>query len=175
MQKEEGISFRFRSMPLHDEEIPREGMDLEEFIGDPFADLEAMFRELKKAADEQGLVLNNPGVICRTGPAHEIRAWAEKEHGCGRELEKALFQAYFVRGMNLGDRDELPQIARELDLPGEECRSTLESGKYREKVQKDVQEARELEITCAPTFVRGKKKLAGFKPYPELKDFLLSS
>jgi predicted DsbA family dithiol-disulfide isomerase len=162
-------------MPLHDEEIPDEGMDLEEFIGDPFADLEAIFRELKKAAHEQGLVLNNPGMICRTGPAHEIRAWAEMEHECGRELERALFQAYFVRGINLGDRYELLQIAREFNLPEKDCRSVQESGKYREKVQEDIQKARELEITCAPTFVRGKKKLAGFKPYPELKNFILSS
>ena len=160
--------FKFCALPLHDEEIPEEGMDLEEFIGDPFADIQEIMKELRQAAEKEGLPLNNPGRICKTSLAHEARAWAETEFDLGHNLELAFFHAYFVRGINLGNAEQLLNIVRDLGLPGSDCREALFSSKYRQRVENDLERAREKNVTFAPTFVCGQNKLAGYKPYPEL-------
>ena len=175
LQKEEGVLFKFCALPLHDEEIPKEGMDLEEFIGDPFADIHAMIEQLRQTAEKEGLSLNNPGRICKTSLAHEARAWAEIEFDLGHNVELAFFHAYFVRGMNLGDADQVANIVSDLGLPNFECREALSRREYRQRVENDLEKAREKNVTFAPTFVCGQKKLAGYKPYPELRDFVMDS
>jgi predicted DsbA family dithiol-disulfide isomerase len=160
----------WRALPLH-EEIPPEGMSLEEFMDDPHVDVAAMLGKFRELARERGLEFNPVNMVCNTRLAHELRAWSREQHAMGAQFERRAFAAYFVEGKNLGDTRVLLDLVHDLGLPRQEAHDVLEARVFQPIVDRDLAKARKLEIMAAPTFLAHGKRLVGAHPLEVLRDF----
>jgi predicted DsbA family dithiol-disulfide isomerase len=159
-------------LPLH-EEIPEQGMSLEEFLGDPLLDLPAMMAAFEKTAQENGVAFVPTDRVCNTRLAQELRAWAQARYNRGKRFEKRAFAAYFVEGRNLGQTEVLLDMVRDLGLPVDEAGRVLTDREFQASVDHDLARAEELGIMCAPTFLAHGKRLVGSHPFTVLLDFAL--
>lgn len=100
--------------------------------------------------------------------AQELAKWAESR-GKGYEIHDPLFRAYFVEVKNLGDREVLADIAKQVGLPPDEAIDVLASRSFKEAVDQDWRRCAELGVTAVPTFVMGDYGLVGAQPYEELE------
>lgn len=103
--------------------------------------------------------------------AQELAKWAEEQPG-GERIHDALFEAYFVDGINLARVDRLAEVAKKLGLSEKEARHVLETRRYREKVDIDWARAANIGVTAVPTFVVNGQGLVGAQPYPVLEQFV---
>lgn len=95
-----------------DPSTPEEGVDLRERLaGKLGADPEAMFRRVEAAARESGIPLDFSKVrrSVNTLKAHTLIAGA-LEKGTQHRLAKALFEAYFLEGKDIGNDAVLVEI-----------------------------------------------------------------
>lgn len=60
---------------------------------------------------------------------------------------------------------KLYDYAEQLNLDLEAFKACVESGKYREEIQKDMQDAMEYGVSAVPTFFINGKKAEGAMPY----------
>ncbi|GAU07408.1 hypothetical protein DPF_0086 [Desulfoplanes formicivorans] len=147
-------------------------MTLQEFMGDPHADVPAMLASLRTLAKERGLEFEPVDMICNTRWAHELRAWAGERYGLGTPFGKRVFAAYFVEGRNLGRTRVLLDLVRELGLPRKEAQEVLEARTFQHLVDQDLARASTLGIMAAPTFVAHGQRLVGAHPLEVLRDFV---
>ena len=100
----------------------------------------------------------------KTLKAHELLHLA-KAQGRQLELEERLFRAYFTEGAHVGRVDELVRLAEEAGLDPMAAREALESGRYADDVQADIDQAGRLGITGVPFFVLdGRYGVSGAQP-----------
>ncbi|MEJ2753567.1 MAG: DsbA family protein [Chloroflexota bacterium] len=110
--------------PLHPE-TPPEGQNLSELFG-PFTNLKPVTERLKGLMDEEGLPFAvDRDMIFNSRLAQELAKWAESKPQSER-LNKALYQAYFVDGLNIGDVQVLLRLVEAVGLDVEEAREVLE-------------------------------------------------
>ncbi len=90
------------------------------------------------------------------------------EHGHDSDaLHRALFKANFEDFENIGDIDVLVRIGSEQGLDGGELREVLESGSYRDTVDRAIEWARSVGVTGIPTFIFNEKyAIVGAQEYP---------
>jgi predicted DsbA family dithiol-disulfide isomerase len=164
------IEVRWIAFPLHPE-TPEEGLTLEElFAGKPI-DIEKVQERFRQVADELGLLLGERKKTYNSRLAQELAKWAESK-GKGDSFHKAIFQAYFVDGINIGKGDELVDLAKSIGLPEKEARSILELRTFKEAVDSDWLRSHALGITAVPTFFVDERVIVGFPPYELLEQFL---
>ena len=84
----------------------------------------------------------------------------------------ALYQAYFVDGLNLADRAVLLGVVEKVGLPVEEASEVLEERLMKASVDQDWQYARGVGVTSVPTFAVGMTGVAGAQPYGQLARLL---
>lgn len=125
----------------------------------------AMLDRVTGVAAEAGLTYDFERLQhTKTLKAHELLHFA-KAHGRQLELEELLFRAYFTEGVHVGRLDELVRLAEEAGLDGPAAREALDSGRYADDVQEDIDRARQLGITGVPFFVLdGKYGVSGAQP-----------
>jgi len=108
----------------------------------------------------------------RSRRAFEAAEFARKE-GCGEEMHRALFQAFFQEGRDLSSLAVLLQIGLSLGLDQSRLRAALESGRYSRKVLEDEQRAIQLGILGVPTMILSRpgepipalSSISGAQPY----------
>ncbi len=103
--------------------------------------------------------------------AHEADQWA-KEQGAADAFHRAIYRAYFVHDRNIGSPEVLVELANDLGLNGEELRAALADRRYREAVQAEYAEAREVGVTAVPTFVADNYAIVGAHPYESFKKLM---
>jgi predicted DsbA family dithiol-disulfide isomerase len=170
LRKNYDIEVLWTAFPLHPE-TPEDGLTLEELFAGHAVDIKKTMARLKQVAGELGLPLGERKKTYSSRLAQELAKWAESK-GKGEEFHKAVFQAYFVEGKNIGKIDELVDLAKSLGLPDKEARSVLELRTFKEKVDSDYSRSRALGITGVPTFVVDQQATVGFQPYEVLEQFL---
>jgi len=92
---------------------------------------------------------NNVG---NTSLAHELLAFATSK-GLHDEAWALMFRAYFGEARDVFTVDGLVQLATGMGLFHDEARRVLEQRTFREQVENEFHEARELGITGVPFFV----------------------
>ncbi len=166
MQAEYEIGLRWTAFPLHPE-TPEEGQTLEQLFAGQAVDLDQVMVRLKQAAREAGLPFTDRTMTYNSRPAQELAKWAESK-GRGDEFHRAVFQAYFVQGTNIGKVQELLDLVRSLGLPEAEAATVLQERTFKGAVDLDWARSRELGIRAVPTFVLGRQSLVGAQPYEKL-------
>ncbi len=95
-------------------------------------------------------------IVANSFDAHRLLHFAA-QHGQQAAAEEALFRAHFVEGKDVGNQETLAQIGGAIGLDPTAIASMLQSEAYTHEVQKDVAEARELNINAVPFFVFKRK------------------
>jgi len=164
------IDIRWTAFPLHPD-TPEEGLTLEKLFAGRSIDLGEVMARLKKVAEEEGLPFGERHMTYNSRLAQELGKWAESQ-GTGEAFHNAVFRAYFVEGRNIGKIEELVDVARSVDLSGEEARQALDARGFKEAVDSDWSRARSMGVTAVPTFLLDQRFVVGAQPYEVLEELL---
>lgn len=156
--------------PLHPE-TPQEGRSLEELFAGRNVDMEAMYTRMKGLMDEEGLPYGKRSHTYNSRLAQELGKWADTQPG-GEAIHDALYRAYFVDAVNVGDVDALLTIAVDVGLDVYAAREVLQSRSFSDAVDADWDLSRRYRVTGVPTFVAAQKAVVGAQPYEVLENFL---
>ena len=89
-------------------------------------------------------------------------------------MHRALFEAFFRDGRDIGDEMILGEIAASVGLAREALAQALRDGRFRAKVLDDQRLAQQLDISGVPgtLMVRGEQRLvvSGAQPFEALKE-----
>jgi len=130
---------RFQPFELNPHMVP-EGQEITEHLRQKYGASPAQQEQTRAMIRQRGadvgfdFALGMRSRIYNTFDAHRLLHWAG-EHGKQRELKKALFDAYFTRGLDPSSRTLLVKVAGEAGLDEAEAVQVLASGRYAQEVR----------------------------------------
>ena len=124
-------------------------------------------------AAARGLVMKIPPVATRTRLTFQAVELA-RDRGKFDAMHRAVFEAFFRDGRDIGDVDVLADIAASIDLAPALVSGALDAGTYLRRVLDQEQRSRQLGITGVPTMFVGDdlqtaEPVVGAVPYDRLK------
>ena len=138
----------------------------------PQADVPAMMRRLKGLMDAEGLPFDEGrNMTFNSRLAQELAKWAEEKPE-SEALNMALYQTYFVDGLNIGETAVLMRVVEQVGLPLSEAREVLAQRTMRPAIDDDWHHARSIGVTAVPTFAVGTTGVVGAQPYEQLAHLL---
>ncbi len=170
LRKEHGVKIRWVHFPLHPD-TPMQGRSLEDMFAGRGYDIPKMQAQMRARMQAEGVPYGDRSMTYNSRLAQELGAWADTQAG-GDAIHDALFRAYFVDGVNIGDIDELVRIAVSVGLPADAAREVLEKRSFKEVVDDDWDKSGDYGVTGVPTFVAGRHGLVGAQPYEALEQLL---
>jgi len=126
---------------------------------------------LKRVAAELGLPWGTRTRTFNSRHAQELGKWAESLIR-GDAFHLAVFQAYFVHGLNIGKISVLADLAESVGLDGRLAEEVLAEGLFREAVDRDREYSRACRITAVPTFLADRRMVVGAQPYEALEELV---
>jgi len=130
-----------------------------------------MHGRMKGLMDTEGLQYNQRSHTYNSRLAQELAKWADSRPGF-EAIHGALYRAYFVDGLNIGDPAVLIRVAESVGLPADEARDVLADRTFKEAVDEDWERASRSGITGVPSFIAGQYKVVGAQPYDMLVELL---
>ena len=103
-------------------------------------------------AAERGMTLSLPPVQPRSRLAHIAAAYAAGQ-GRSAEMRRAIFQAFFERGENIGLLSVLSRLATDIGLEAAQLAEAVGFGEIAQQVLDDAELARELSLGGVPAIV----------------------
>jgi predicted DsbA family dithiol-disulfide isomerase len=152
--------------PLHPE-TPAEGLPLEELFRGRNVDIKAAHTRLQALMDAEGLPYRPRTHTYNSRLAQEVAKWAETKPG-GENVHDALFKAYFVEGLNIGDSAVLMDVARSVGLPRRRGRGGTQGKAIQNGCRWRLGEITRVRRDWRPTFVSGGRGVVGAQPYEVL-------
>ena len=124
-------------------------------------------------AAERGLVMKVPPVSPRTRLTFQAVELA-REHGTFDAMHRAIFEAFFSKGLDIGDAGVLADLAESVDLDPALLTRALKAGTYLNQVLEQEQLARRLGVTGVPAMFVGDdlataEPVIGAVPYDWMK------
>lgn len=116
----------------------------------------------------EGLLFGERKFSYNSRLAQELAKWAERQ-GRGDAFHDAVFRAYFVDAVNIGDLEILLRLVEKAGLPGEEARGVLSDGTFRQAVDDDWRRCRSLGVSAVPTYLSEGLAIVGAEPYERLE------
>ncbi|MBP2079327.1 DsbA family oxidoreductase [Oceanobacillus polygoni] len=174
----EQITLEYKSYQLDPtaEHIPGKNFyeTFSELKGIPLEQVKTMNQQVGQQAASVGLTYNFDDMkYANTFDAHRVAKYAE-EQGKGKEVTERFLHAYFAESELLSDYDTLIKLATEVGLDKEEVEHVLQSDKYRNKVNEDIDVARQIGVQGVPFFVFNEKyAVSGAQP-PEVFEEVLT-
>lgn len=129
--------------------------------------------QIAAQAKTVGLDFQTENVIpANSTDAHRLIKFAG-EFGKKSEVAELLYKAFFSESKHIGKFDTLADIAAEAGIDREQAIQMLESSKYVNEVQEDLQEAASKGIRAVPHYViNGKYSLSGVQTGEVFRDLL---
>jgi len=162
---QQGLTTRWRAFQLNPG-MPAAGMDRREYLAAKFGNdnqAKRIYDVIRAAGESEGLAFDFDKIqrTPNTLRAHRLVRLAQ-EQAKGNQMIEALFQAYFVRGENIGDRTVLVETALPLGLTEDEVQQHIDSAEGLEAVQAEDALARRHGINGVPCYIFNSKfALAG--------------
>ena len=170
LRQEQNLIVKWIHFPLHPD-TPAAGITLEELFAGRGYNIESMNAQMKQRMEAEGLPYGERKKTFNSRLAQELAAWAETQQG-GDQIHLALFKAYFVDGVNIGDIEVLVQIAESIGLSAEAARTSLDQRSFRAIVDKDWDKSNRQRISGVPAFVVGDRMVTGAVGYEQLLDLV---
>ncbi len=121
-----------------------------------------MLENLERIAQEENIPLSKLNFITNSKDALLLSEAAKQ---CGREifytLHEKLFEAYFVDGKNIGDRNILKTIACSCGVDDETIEASWSDGNLNKRLMNNFNTARAHNIQSVPSFIFGERVLTG--------------
>ena len=168
------VALRYRPYRLAPD-TPAGGEDRDERMRRKFPDeaQRAVMREaLIEAGRQAGVSFDpaTPGRLPDTTDAHRVIRWSHEE-GLQREVAGAIFEAYWQRGEDIGERAVLAAAAARAGMSADAVRERLETDEDVRDVAEEAQAFREGGVTGVPTFIVNEREgFAGALPKDQLLD-----
>lgn len=136
---------------------------------DAFADAE--WQIVQELAAEAGVELKRPVLRPRTRKAHEATKFGAT---VGKEavLRRAIFDAHFLDGRDIGRIDVLTEIGAAAGIEKMALRVALDVDVHAEEVLADAEQARQAEVEGTPAFVAGSDLRVGYLSANHLREWL---
>jgi predicted DsbA family dithiol-disulfide isomerase len=158
-----------------DPSTPPEGADLRERLAKKYGvDPEMMFERVEAAAKESGIPLDF-AKIRRTPNTLKAHALIGAAKGFGKEhaIARALFEAYFLEGRDIGESSVLVDIAEKHGVDKGAAVAVLESPEAIEAVQRETRELASQGIRGVPFVIfDGKVAVSGAQPVSVFREAL---
>ena len=164
------ISIELIHFPLHPE-TPLEGRPLADLFAGRMDHLNAMKENLSRLMAEEGLPYGDRTHTYNSRLAQELGKWAQSQ-GSGEAFDNAMYRAYFVDTLNIGDADVLVEEAGKVGLDEAEARKVLSERSFSAAIDEDWQRSRAMGVTGVPTYVVNQYGVVGAQPI-EVLDGLL--
>ncbi len=133
--------------------------------GMPAQQVSQMFDHVARQAKDEGLNYRfDKVVVANSFTAHRLIHLAAA-HGKQDAAKERLLSDHFEHGKDIGSREYLGELGRELGLPEDEVDELFTTDKYSDAVRSDFQEGQSLGISGVPFFVIDRKfGLSGAQP-----------
>ena len=164
------MEIRWVYFPLHPE-TPSEGRLLSDLFKGREAQIADFQQRMLQLTAEQGLPYGHRERTFNSRLAQELACWADTQPN-GSRLHAALYRAYFVDNLNIGDIEVLLSLAAAAGLNVEQATAVLTERQFAPRVDADWQRARPEGITGVPTFVSAGLCVVGCQPYEMLLRFV---
>jgi predicted DsbA family dithiol-disulfide isomerase len=106
-----------------------------------------------RMAEGEGLRYDfDKAVVANSFDAHRL-VQLGKSKGVGDAVEENLFRAYFTEGRDISDPATLAELGTRSGLEAGEVRAMLADGGFRQDVERDLLEARQIGVMGVPFFV----------------------
>ncbi|QWE14228.1 DsbA family protein [Polynucleobacter sp. AP-Sving-400A-A2] len=137
--------------------------------------------KLEPIVVNEGLELLAPKFLTYTWLAQESVYFANSQ-GLSLKLARALFDAFFLEGLDIGNEEVVMQIASQSGIDCQLLRQALESGELTKHVMSDEQEFKTYGFQGLPAMLIGEKDfspksfmpITGYKTFDELSAIVLS-
>lgn len=133
----------------------------------------ARWRAALDAASDMEVRLTAPTILPWTRKAHELVLQAVGK-GVGLEAHRAIFQAVFGEGADVGRVDVLVGIAEKLGMDPQDTKAVLDVDRHTAAVGSLRHEAETAGVTEPPALEAGGRILRGFHNREALRTFLRS-
>ncbi len=120
-------------------------------------------KTLENVAAEAGVEIRLPGFVTNSRLCLEGAEFA-KEKGRFMEFHKACYAAYFAEGKNIGFLETVLGAGEKAGLCPEELSESLRKRSFSEKIEKNMESARENEVLGVPTLYLGGLRIHGIQP-----------
>jgi len=162
LSKEIRFEVNWKPYELHPE-IPKEGFDKKEYYKIKFGESSKSNDRFSFISNEGKKVgidfnFNKSKNLPNTFLAHRL-LWLSRSKNIQNVLAEALFYAYFTDGRDIGNEDELTEIASENGLNKEEVWDFFQTDLGRNEVLREEKRAKEMNIFSVPTYIFDKKYL----------------
>lgn len=105
----------------------------------------------------------------RTDKAFELLAMAQDEQR-DHAYSMRVLRAFFQEDVDIGKPEQLIKLAAEAGMDAHKARYALDNGTYRQRYLEGQRHARkDMQITCVPTIVVGKRVFRGTPALEELR------
>lgn len=146
LQQEFDLDVTWHPYELHPE-FPPEGIDR---AARPRP--EGYVSRLRTLMDEAGLPFRPSRHVPNSHRALEASEFA-RERSAFEPYHRALFEAYFGHGRNIGDIEVLAELATETGLDAGDLRQAIDAGTYASLIDQRTEEARLRGASGTPTFI----------------------
>jgi predicted DsbA family dithiol-disulfide isomerase len=153
----------FQPFELNPDMAP-EGQDINEHLAQKYGASPEQTAQTRQMIRERGaevgfrFELAQRDRIYNTFDAHRLMHWAGLQ-GRQREMEHALFEAYFTKGENPGEHDVLCRVAGELGLDVAQARTILQDGSYADDVRATLRYLHGQGINSVPAVIVNQRHL----------------
>ena len=163
------IFTRLVHFPLHPD-TPTEGRDLKDLFRCGPEQIDAKNVHMQSLMEAEGLLFRHRTHTYNSRLAQEIGTWAETRGG--ESIHDKFFEAYFVDGRNLADKDVILAVVTSVGLDPDDARSVIEERRFKKDVDEDWGKSYQYGITGVPTFVIAGKRLVGAQSYEALAELV---
>lgn len=126
---------------------------------------------LRQMAADAGVTIVDRDWISNSRKAHEAAMFA-RDAGSFAPFHRAMLDAYFAHGRDIGDINVLLELAGECGLDTVELRAALEDGHYARHVDQDAALAWRIGFTGVPAFILGNRAIIGAQPYQVFEEVM---
>ena len=128
-------------------------------------------KTLENVAAEAGVEIRLPGFVTNSRLCLEGAEFA-KEKNRFMEFHKACYAAYFREGKNIGLLETVLEAGERAGLSPEELSESLRKRSFSEKIEKNMESARENEVFGVPTLYLGELRIHGIQPVESYRQLI---
>ena len=156
-------------------DMPEEGIERDQYLKIKFGGKEfaqPMFDHMTEEAKKEGLNFNLHSIkkTPNTVPSHLLIKLAEQTNVQNQVKEK-IYQAYFIEGLDIGNKEILINIASEFNIKESEVNNFFNSDNF-ERVNSFIGIAKEKAINGVPFFEIGKNFVSGAQSTTNLESLI---
>ncbi len=138
---------------------PPEGQNILDWLKEKYKmsqnEIDSTLKGFRKTGQELGFEFNfrEQTRVYNTFKAHQLLHWAEETSNKQTELKSALYEAHFLKNLNVDDINILAKIAEDIGLDFEKARAILNNKTYEKEIRKIQREIKEEGVYALPIFI----------------------